>query len=158
MFQLIVAVISIALIAALAIASIFYGGDAFTKSSEKANVTTLVNQAQQIAGAAALYKTDFGVNVYGADPSVAYPVTTGSTLLTEKYLANAPTASKVASGDWEIVDGRVTIALAANADKKALCEGDGTNKGVIQQQGALCLDGTGAVVEDNTGETFAFPL
>ena len=58
MFQLIVAVIAIALVIALTLASIFYGGEAFTRSSLKANVAAMVNQAQQISGAHTLYKTD----------------------------------------------------------------------------------------------------
>lgn len=157
MFQLIVAVISIALIAALAIASIFYGGDAFTKSSEKANVTTLINQAQQIAGAAALYKTDKGVNVY-TDLATPYDVDSGSTLVGE-YLANAPTASKIATGPWQIVNGKVVVELVSGADKTALCVGDGTSKGVIIQQGGLCLDGAGGASVETTAAThFAFPL
>lgn len=158
MFQLIVAVISIALIAALAIASIFYGGDAFTKSSEKANVTTLINQAQQIAGAAALFKTDKGVNVY-ADLVTPYNVINTSTLVTEGYLANAPTASKIANGDWQIVNGKVVVELASGTDLTALCVGDGSSKGVIIQQGGLCLDAAdGASVETTDATHFAFPL
>lgn len=62
MFQLIVAVISIALVAALALASIFYGGEAFTRGQLKAQVTTMINQAQQISGANTLYKTDKSVD------------------------------------------------------------------------------------------------
>lgn len=58
MFNLIVAVISIALIAAMAAASIFYGGDGFSKSSARAQAATLISQAQQIAGAAAIYKVE----------------------------------------------------------------------------------------------------
>lgn len=88
MFQLIVAVISIALVAALAIASIFYGGEAFTKSSEKANVTALVNQAQQISGAYQLYKTDTG----GAPANIG--------ALSPDYLASLPTPPKVSTGTW----------------------------------------------------------
>jgi type II secretory pathway pseudopilin PulG len=104
MFQLIVAVISIALVAALAIASIFYGGEAFTKSSEKANVTALINQAQQISGAYQLYKTDFGNGASDVDA-----------LVTGKYLAAAPNPSKIATGVWEIdaATGRVTVDLTA---------------------------------------------
>ena len=113
MFQLIVAVISIALVAALAIASIFYGGDAFTKSSERANVTALINQAQQIAGANALYKTDTGNDA----PNVA-------TLATEtngiQYLAQVPNGSKITTGDWAFDGDDIVIAFAdANA-----CDGD----------------------------------
>ena len=62
MFQLIVAVISIALVAVLAIASTYYGGTAFTQSQQKAQITALVNAGEQIAGANALYVTDWGQN------------------------------------------------------------------------------------------------
>jgi hypothetical protein len=55
MFNLIVAVISIALIAAMAVASIYYGGDSFGRSSARAQAATLISQAQQISGAAGIY-------------------------------------------------------------------------------------------------------
>lgn len=108
MFQLIVAVISIALVAALAIASIFYGGDAFTKSSERANVTTLINQAQQIAGAAALYKTDNGVDAPGG------AVADGHALVGD-YLSQAPNGGKISTGAWTIVGDAVRIELVEGA-------------------------------------------
>jgi type II secretory pathway pseudopilin PulG len=70
MFNLIVAVISIALIAAMALASIFYGGDGFSKSTARAEAATLIGQAQQIAGAAALFRIDnSGSNVASTQPS-----------------------------------------------------------------------------------------
>lgn len=119
MFQLIVAVISIALVAALAIASIFYGGEAFTKSSEKANVTALVNQAQQISGAYQLYKTDNGAAP--ADVSA----------LTPAYLASLPTPPKVVGETapgvndvWAIAGSTVEIDLkgaAADVDSDTVC-------------------------------------
>lgn len=56
MFNLIVAVISIALIAAMAAASIYYGGDGFGKSSARAEAATMIGQGEQIAGAAALFR------------------------------------------------------------------------------------------------------
>lgn len=60
MFQLIVAVISIALVAALAIASIFYGGKAWHDYQFRIKVATLINQAHQIEGAIRLYEADTG--------------------------------------------------------------------------------------------------
>jgi hypothetical protein len=118
MFQLIVAVISIALVAALAIASIFYGGDAFTKSSEKAVVTTLINQGQQIAGAAALYKTDHGVAVASTDE-----VVDGShELVTEGYLAAAPAGAKVTTGNWYINADDARIEFDSAADVSSVCD------------------------------------
>lgn len=116
MFQLIVAVISIALVAALAIASLYYGGQAFQKSSLKANVTTLVNAGQQVAGADALYKTDnSGVGI--ADGAL------GASVIPE-YLAATPGKSGAAAtaGVWTIesvvtdgVDG-----LPATADDETI--------------------------------------
>jgi hypothetical protein len=92
MFQLIVAVISIALVAALALASIFYGGEAFTRSQLKAQVTTMINQAQQISGAQTLYKTDKG-GLVPADVSALVP----------DYLAVAPTApNKITTSIWQL--------------------------------------------------------
>lgn len=131
MFQLIVAVISIALVAALAIASIFYGGDAFTKSSEKAVVTTLINQGQQIAGAAALYKTDNGV----AAP--AGEITVGHALVGD-YLAAAPSGSKVTSGNWYLSADEAQIAYDSTADATSVCAE------VVKQGAGECTDGAGA--------------
>lgn len=147
MFQLIVAVISIALIAALAIASIFYGGDAFTKSSTKAQVTTLINQGQQIAGAAALYKTDGGFIANG-EAAVTQLVTDG-------YLAAVPAGNKLTGSNdatpskWEIatVDGAsapnaARIAYGASVDTGVLC--DATEGEVVKQGAGKCADATGA--------------
>lgn len=118
MFQLIVAVISIALVAALAIASIFYGGEAFSKSSEKANVTALVNAAQQISGAYTLYRTDWSnTSVVIGDSSTA------GSLVALKYLASAPAPSKVATGSWTITGGVARIGLVGSpANTAPVCQ------------------------------------
>lgn len=58
MFQLIIAILSIALIATLAIASVYYGGDAFSTGTAKAGASTVVSQAQQISAADVLYQND----------------------------------------------------------------------------------------------------
>lgn len=118
MFQLIVAVISIALVAALAIASIYYGGSAFNKSSLKANVTTLVNGGQQIAGAVALYRTDNSI-----DPSDV------ATLVTYNYLQGAPGLPGIASSTawgWTAASGStpasVSVALKPASAAEACLE------------------------------------
>lgn len=80
MFSLIITIISIALVAALAIASVYYGGDAFTQGTAKANAATVVAQAQQISAANTLYKNDNGGNNAA---SVA-------ALVTGNYLQSAP--------------------------------------------------------------------
>lgn len=150
MFQLIVAVISIVLVAALAIASIFYGGEAFVKSSEKAVVTTLINQAQQISGASALYKADNGVTATIAG------LADGGT-----YLAVAPAGTKVTDGDWTIVNDNAYIAFDSEADLDSLCAE------VLKQsengEAGVCSDATGAAIDTATNGTgsvtgFAFAL
>ena len=80
MFSLIVTIISIALVAALAVASIYYGGAAFTQGSAKANASALVAEAQQIAGANDLYAND---NAGAFSPDVP-------TLVSGSYLSTAP--------------------------------------------------------------------
>lgn len=101
MFQLIVAVISIALVAVLAIASIYYGGTAFNQSQLKGQVTALVNAGQQVAGAQALFATDTGSK--SADLSTL--------LYAGKYLASTPAKpAAAAAGAWA-TDG-VTASIA----------------------------------------------
>lgn len=169
MFQLIVAVISIALIAALAIASIFYGGDAFTKSSEKANVTTLINQAQQIAGAAALYKTETGSSI------AVGVVDSANSLITQDFLAQAPSVGKIATGDWAIAStsasGGKLYAVVEFKDATSatdLCRDDSDaaddvdDRGEVFKQNGLCATVAADVVTTTAPGTaathFAFPL
>lgn len=60
MFSLIITIISIALVAALAVATIYYGGSAFTQGTAKANASALVSAGQQVTGALTLYANDNG--------------------------------------------------------------------------------------------------
>lgn len=106
MFQLIVAVISIALVAVLAIASIYYGGTAFNQSQMKGQVTALVNAGQQIAGAQALYSNDTG----------AKTAAIGDLTAAGKYLSSAPAKPSNATGGVWATDGSVaSITLDAGA-------------------------------------------
>jgi len=104
MFQLIVAVISIALVAVLAIASTYYGGTAFTQSQQKAQITALVNAGEQIAGANALYVTDWGQSAATVNALVV-----GANNTT--YLASAPVDSAASAGQWQIGALQATVAL-----------------------------------------------
>ena len=58
MFSLIVVIIAIALVAALALASIYYGGTAFNRSKDEVIVASAVNVGNQVKGAFELYRTD----------------------------------------------------------------------------------------------------
>ncbi|WP_075881810.1 hypothetical protein [Vreelandella massiliensis] len=98
MFSLIITIISIALVGALAVASIYYGGDAFSQGTGKASVTALVNQYQQIKGAADLYHIE----------NMSAP--TDISDLTTEYLETQPDPSEYASGDWEISSGDISLS------------------------------------------------
>lgn len=90
MFSLIITIISIVLVAALAIATIYYGGIALNSSSDKAVIARKMNEAQQIKGAAAVYLSD-------------HPEATSFTiaqLVTDSYLKDAP-------ADWSAVSANV---------------------------------------------------
>ncbi|MFC4236150.1 hypothetical protein ACFOY8_13120 [Thalassospira xianhensis] len=92
MYSLIVAVISIALGVGIALSTIYYGGSAFTGSSAKTAEATLINSAQQISGATALFRTE---NSGNNAANIAE-------LITENYLQAVPTAPNDATGAWEI--------------------------------------------------------
>lgn len=117
MFNLIVAVISIALIAAMAAASIFYGGAAFSSGTAQAQATTLINNGQQVSGAQQLYMIDNSGN----------RATTLATLTTGGYLQAVPTPPSVAGGftapGWAIDDdGRVAvITFETRAVANSIC-------------------------------------
>ncbi|MNR71674.1 hypothetical protein D3C71_23050 [compost metagenome] len=82
MFSLIIAIISIALVAALALATIYYGGDAFNKGSSAAKASQLINEGQQLAGAITLNETD------GAADSSKLKATVAD--LAPEYLTQVP--------------------------------------------------------------------
>lgn len=141
MFQLIVAVIAIALVIALTLASIFYGGEAFTRSSLKANVAAMVNQAQQISAAHTLYKTDKAVS-----PS------NGLAGLIPEYLADEPIAPKIVK---QVTVGTETSSVAWTLDtvgKLAYIElGDDvaeTCAAVDDNRVGACVDTTGDSIAD----------
>lgn len=100
MFSLIISIIAIALVVVLAGASLYYGGDAFTQGSSKAQAATYVNQAQQIAAAFTLAQVEGGT------------VTDVASLVTLGYMASAPTSP---SGDAWVLDldaGTLTAEVA----------------------------------------------
>ncbi len=93
MFSLIITVISIALVAVLAVASIYYGGSAMSQGTAKANASTLVNHGQQLNGANAMYKNDNG----GTDVASVAGLVTGNYLSAEPAV---PASVKVTA--WTI--------------------------------------------------------
>lgn len=96
MFSLIVTTVSIALVAALALATLYYGGNAFSEGRTKAQAAKVLNQGQQLTAAATMYRVQYG----------AWPPTVES--LVEKQLlkaipiANAALSNALAAQPWRM--------------------------------------------------------
>lgn len=85
MFSLIISIISIALVAALAAATVYFGGAAFNKGSAGADASTFINAGQQVAGAFTLASAD------GFTVDTVASLNTGADSDGEIYLAQVPT-------------------------------------------------------------------
>ena len=107
MFSLIITIISIALVAALAVATIYYGGSAFSNGSAKAEAATIVSNAQQVTGANTLYAND---------NSGTYA--TSIATLTPTYLASAPVPPTNAASKYAVSS---TNEFTATVLSKQVC-------------------------------------
>lgn len=156
MFSLIITIISIALVAALAVASVYYGGNVFQQSTAKAQASTLVAQAQQIAAANTLYANDHaGVRADDSVDAVAV-------LVSEGYLAAAPQANAdvVGNAAWganqatglvtiDLVDAAIEVAKHVNKSigaAEAPAQNDLSDPTTLPQYGVVDIDGNGDLV------------
>jgi type II secretory pathway pseudopilin PulG len=125
MFSLIITIISIALVAALALATLYYGGSSWTRGNAAASAATLTNQGEQIRGALALYYTHKG----------EYPATLDD-LVTAEYLKTVPVppamsaalepsvlASAFAAGEaWEALAPKHPAFMVKDTVSKEVCQ------------------------------------
>jgi hypothetical protein len=159
MFQLIVTIISIALIVALALASIFYGGSAFTNSSAKSTEAALVNGGQQIAAAQILYSNDNGGSM-GTLAALLATTSAGTT-----YLAATPSLP-TSMGAWVVsTDGTVASATFQNPGvATAVCarvavDNGGVAAGSVTDQATITAANLGAAQFNCQGSSlFAYKL
>ncbi len=103
MFSLIITIIAIALVAALALASIYYGGSAFNKGSEKAAASTLVNNAMQVSAAMTL--ADVEGHTYASVGD----------LVTGDYLSSPPADLAISDGNVVGTPSSQAVCDAVNA-------------------------------------------
>lgn len=106
MFSLIISIISIALVAAIAVATIFFGGNAFKTGSAAAQAAETLNATQQINGAGQVFINDKGRGFNDFNE-----------LVSEGYLKGLP------RGDWALVEGHavrtdMSEASCLEANKK----------------------------------------
>lgn len=121
MFSLIITIISIALVAALALATIYYGGNAFNKGSAEAKASQLINEGQQINGAIAMAKADVASGTLTTAPATV-------TALAPSYLAQLPSGWDGAA-DADNASGIVTT-LATTPVADAVCKAVNAKAGI----------------------------
>jgi hypothetical protein len=109
MFALIITIISIALVAALAIASVYYGGNAFTQGSAQAQASTIINQAQQIGAGVTLFENNNG----GSAPASV-------SALTPTYLQAVPTPPESAYGSYTLATNATQVTVGVSSTNVCL--------------------------------------
>ena len=93
MFSLIIAILAIILVALLAAATIYYGGDSFNKGNSKAKAAEILNQAEMIKGAFTAYKIEQGtieINQAACDVENNKFDDCLEPLVTKEYLTDIP--------------------------------------------------------------------
>jgi type II secretory pathway pseudopilin PulG len=139
MFSLIITIISIALVAALALATLYFGGDAFNQGSAKAAAATIVNQASQINGANTLHFLDKQEYNTVLSDGVTDPA---NDLVDGGYLSSLPSPGDSATGDYAVTavdDPSITL----DGVKKAVCEAVNIQSGLMQSGDSIpVVDGT----------------
>lgn len=104
MFALIVTIISVFLVAALAIATLYYGGDFVSDGQARAAMTKILQEGNQVVGALELYKADNGGFPAGTSDEIK------TQLVAQNYLKQIP------SGNWEF---RNDFAVRTDLDESA---------------------------------------
>lgn len=158
MFSLIITIISIALVAALALATLYFGGDAFNQGSAKAAAATVVNQAQQINGANTLYYLD----------NQAYATNVDTQLVDGDYLASEPNPGNISGSDYVVgANGVISLEGLSSAVCDAINKQAGNGVNVLTgdttadadndgMPDALASAQFGCVTADQTAHTFYF--
>lgn len=153
MFSLIITIISIALVAALAVATIYYGGSAFSSGSAKAVAATIVSNAQQVTGANVLYAND---------NSGAYATATATSngSLVPAYLASFPSPPAGAT-NYAVSSSNVFTATVAN---QQVCSAIDATVGLTSIPSAVpssppqyyCVSSTGTGTSGTTTYDFTY--
>jgi len=126
MFSLLIALVAIVLVAALAVAGVYYGGGLLSEGEAQARAATLVSQGEQIVSAAKLYYIDRGE-----------PVKQLSDLVAEGYLTAIPapppgiqtarldlspiSSAYAAAPDWTWDASTETLSLVRQVGESKIC-------------------------------------
>lgn len=134
MFNLIIAIVSIALIVATVAATMYHGGDTLTTGRANADAAAVIAGAQQVSGAAVMFQS-----LESASPANL------AELVTKKYLASEPNVEGIA------LDFAGKLVTATGLSKEA-CTAVNKNAGadtpeavtVIGDLPYACVTSTGA--------------
>ncbi len=113
MFSLIIAIIAIALVGVLALATIWYGTDAYQENLTSAGASQIINETEQIEGAILAFNVEQGYSPNVCDVNEAGCDEPLQDLIDEGYLSSAPTSGGATSSVWTVsdIDGAGTQAL-----------------------------------------------
>lgn len=117
MFSLIIAILAIILVALLAAATIYYGGDSFNKGNSKAKAAEILNQAELIKGAFTAYKIEQGtieINAVDCNADEDKFDNCLEPLVTKEYLTDIPQGAE----GWYI-DNKKVLRRTLQDDVKA---------------------------------------
>ncbi len=150
MFSLIITIISIALVAALAVATIYYGGSAFSSGSAKAVAATIVSNAQQVTGANVLYAND-NSGAYASSIATLVPT----------YLASQPVPPANGATAYALSSSNVFTATVAN---QQVCSAIDATVGLTSIPSAVpasppqyyCVSSTGTGTSGTTTYDFTY--
>lgn len=101
MFSLIISIIAIALVAALAIATVWYGTDIYEEQKIEAGAAQIISETEQIEGAILAYNVEKGVPpvINECDPAddTCEPL---QVLIDSEYLSSAPAGNSEEDEQW----------------------------------------------------------
>lgn len=133
MFSLILTLAGIALVVALALATLYYGSSSSRSATASATASRVILQGQQLLGASELYKVEVG----------AWPASVGH-LATTKYLKTIPSVQAVTGstgttpGQWQMPKTGNPLYLLEGAVSSEACalvnlKGSLKRKGILKQ-------------------------
>lgn len=111
MFSLIIVLVSIALVAGLALATMYFGGSSFLQGSEKAAVTRYMSEGAQVSGAIKMFRAEKG-----------YVPQELEELVTENYLKTLPEGADGAEQAFQNADGYIFAGVPSQSVCEALNE------------------------------------
>lgn len=102
MFSLVIAIIAIALVGVLALATIWYGTDAYKENLTTAGAAQIINETEQIEGAILAFNVEQGTPPNVCDVNEASCTEPLSELIEKGYLSSAPAAGGSTTGVWSV--------------------------------------------------------